>query len=300
MNGSAVLRVSAGMAVATLLAASGASAAMGHGHQVAAHGAADRTVASGPAGANSGPPYPFRKVLSGEFESVSLKNQADLLKTKHGYRIWTGQQTSHLVVTQTDSGLMFRDTGTAAFKKLAPQCTRVRHISPGIEAVCKIPADVSVSHPLLIEVWPRLGDDYTDTSSLSAEFNTVVLSDQGNDVAHFGAGDDFFNGGPGDNSVWGGDGNDWIRTGIGNDTVFGEGGNDNIVAAVGNNIVDGGPGDDRIWGGPGDDTLRTDTGADSLLCGPGTDTAVADSESHVYRDCESVTASLLGRAAGRL
>ena len=91
----------------------------------------------------------------------------------------------------------------------------------GIAAVCRVPAGISATAPLLLEVWPRLGDDYVDGSSLPDTFAMTVLSDAGHDVALFGAGPDFFNGFTGRDQVWGGAGNDWIRTGQEADLVWG-------------------------------------------------------------------------------
>src|SRR4051812_27805577 len=128
----------------------------------------------------------------GEYSNVRLKDQAMLTRTKHGYRLWSGGQDNHLTVTLVDGGLRFRDTGTKSFKKLSPACHRQR-VRIGIGAVCRVPADITQRRPLLVEIWPRLGDDYTDASTLPATFAVTVLTDEGNDVAYLGAGPDFFN-----------------------------------------------------------------------------------------------------------
>lgn len=234
---------------------------------------------------NAGPPYNFLTELI-RYDVVPLKNLAVLAKTKLGYRFRTGQQDSHLVVTRVDGGLRFADRGTRSFKKLAPSCKRLK-VDRGIAAVCRVPGDISVRRPLLIEVWPRLGDDFTDTSTLPATFAVSVLSDKGHDVAYLGAGPDFFNGFSGRDRVWGGAGNDWLRGGLQNDTLRGGPGNDDIVAFTGHDKVIGGQGDDRVGGGDGDDRIWGNTGADFVLCGTGRDRANVDATDRIFNDCES-------------
>lgn len=239
-----------------------------------------------PPGSHTGPPYNFTTELMGEYADVALKNSAMLTRTKHGYRFHSGQQNSHLVVTRVDRGLRFVDRGTRSFKKLSPACHRKK--VRGIAAVCRVPGSISVRRPLLVEVWPRLGNDYTDASSLTARFAVTVLGDKGRDVARFGAGPDFFNGFSGRDRVSGGAGNDWIRPGIGNDALNGGSGNDDIVAVDGRDTVRGGKGKDRLWAGDGDDRLRGGAGADLVLCGNGRDLAKVDARDRVARNCESV------------
>ena len=248
-------------------------------------GTADGSEA--PPGSNAGPPYNFTTELLGDSLAIPMKDQAMLTSAEHGYRFRTGQQDSHLVVTLVKGGLRFTDTGTKSFKKVGSACHR-KQVRVGIAAVCRIPAGISVALPLLVEVWPRLGNDYTDTSTLPATFAVTVLGDKGHDVARFGAGPDFFNGYSGRDRVWGGGSNDWIRAGIGNDTVEGGSGNDDIVAVEGNDTVRGGNGSDRIWAGDGDDRLWAGAGADILLCGNGRDSAKVDASDRFFHDCESI------------
>ena len=196
------------------------------------------------------------------------------------------------MVTLVDGRLRFADTGTKLFKKLSSACHRKNAV--GVAAVCRIPGGISVRRPLLIEVWPRLGNDYSDTSTLPATFAVTVLGDKGHDVAHFGAGADFFNGFSERDVITGGAGNDWIRSGLDNDTVNGGPGNDDIVAVDGHDTVSGGEGADRLWAGEGDDKIWGGAGADFLLCGNGRDAAHADAGDRVPRDCESVTTDGLG------
>lgn len=240
-----------------------------------------------PAGSDAGPPYDFTQELMGEYAHVSLKDSGMLTRTERGYRFWTGQQDNHLVVTRVDGGLRFADTGTKSFKKLSPACHR-KQVRMGIAAVCRVPGRrISVRSPLLVEVWPRLGNDYTNTSTLPATFAVTVLSDKGNDVARLGAGPDFFNGFSGRDRVWGGAGNDWVRAGLGNDAVNAGSGNDDIVAVEGRDTVRGARGDDRLWAGDGADRLWGGAGADLVLCGSGRDRAKIDARDRVHL-CESV------------
>jgi serralysin len=238
-------------------------------------------------GVDAGPPYDFVTELMGEGVYISMKDVGFLGRTPHGYRFRTGQQDSHLVVTRVDGGLRFVDTGTRSFKRLSPLCQE-KNVRVGIAAVCPMPASISVRWPLLVEVWPRLGNDFTDVSTLPATVAVTVLGDGGRDVAHFGAGPDFFNGHIGQDRIRGGAGNDWIRAGDGDDTVEGGPGNDDLVAMEGADVVHAGAGDDRVGGGDGDDRLWADAGADFVLCGIGRDRAMVEAADRVFHDCESV------------
>jgi hypothetical protein len=250
--------------------------------------AARSTPPNGPG--TAGPPYRFTTELMAPGPAEPLVDQASLDRTEHGYRFRAGQQDTHLTVTVTSRGrLQFVDTGTLRFKDLAEGCTR-RHPPSGIAAVCPIPSGISAARPLLIEVWPRLGDDYVDTSSLPASYAVTVLGDEGNEKVYFGAGWDFFNGHKGHDTVHGGEGNDWIRAGLDNDLIYGEGGDDQIVDAVdgGNDVFFGGPGDDRLGGSSGIDRLVGGEGSDFILCGDGIDAAVSDGFDRFIGDCEVV------------
>ena len=243
-----------------------------------------------PPGANSGPPYDFTTELTGSETSpgsaLPLRDQGMLIKTDHGYRFRTGQQDSHLVITLVDGGFRVADTGTQTFKKLSPACERKK--VKGIAAVCRIPAGTTVNRPVLIEVWPRLGNDYTNTSTLPATFAVAVLSDKGHDVALLGAGPDYFTGYSGNDRVWGGAGNDWIRTGSGKDSVQGGPGRDDILTGDNEDALGGADGDDRLWGGDGGDRLFGGAGADFVLCGNGRDNARVDALDRVFANCETV------------
>jgi len=241
-----------------------------------------------PAGAHAGPPYNYTtELMGGGGTAVPMKNSLMLGKTKHGYQFRTGQQDSHLVVKVVNGGISFRDTGTQSIKRLSAACDR-KKVRRGVAAVCRVPGSVSAKSPLLVEVWPRLGNDFTDASSLPATIAMTVLGDKGHDVARFGAGDDFFNGFSGRDVVRGGAGNDWIRSGLDNDAVKGGAGNDDIVAVEGRDRVRGGSGDDRLWSGDGDDRLWGNAGADFVMCGNGRDSATADQPDRIASSCESV------------
>jgi serralysin len=292
-----VFRRATWRALAAIGAASliGASVATAHGVTEAAGtasgsataGAADSSSARGGTRPHAGPPYHYTTELMGEYASVSIKDQAILVRTKLGYRIWTGQQDSHLVLKLVDGGLLFRDTGTKSFKKLTPKCQRQR-VKVGIAAVSRVPRDITKRRPLLVENWPRLGNDFMDASTLPATFAVTMLSDEGNDTGRFGAGPDFFNGHMGRDRVWGGAGNDWIRAGSGNDSFDGGPGNDDLVAMQGRDRVRGGVGDDRVGGSDGNDRLWGGEGTDFVLCGTGSDVANVDAVDRVFHDCESV------------
>lgn len=235
----------------------------------------------------AGPPYDYTTELMGQFELISLPDQAMVTRTEHGYLFRAGQQDTHLTVTLTEAGLLLADTGTASFKRVARACDEVP-AETGVAAVCPVPAGVTAAEPLLLEVWPRLGDDYVDASTLPDTVAMTVLGDAGRETVRFGAGWDFFNGHTERDRVWGGGGNDWIRAGIGHDRVWGQAGDDQLVGVEGDDAFDGGVGRDRLGGGPGDDVLAGGPGRDQLLCDVGTDTALTDLLDRML-GCETVT-----------
>ena len=222
----------------------------------------------------AGPPYPYVTELVGQFGTpVPLKDQAMLTVTDYGYLYRAGQQNSHVTVTRTEDGLLLADTGTERFKRVSPRCEKQK-VERGVAALCPVPKRVSAEKPLLLEIWPRLGHDFVDVSSLSEEFATTVLGDKGRETVRFGAGWDFFNGFTGRDRIWGGGGNDWVRSGIGPDVVHGDAGDDQLVGVEGADTFYGGDGDDRLGGGPGDDVLDGGPGADFILCDLGEDTVL--------------------------
>lgn len=236
------------------------------------------------AGTTAGPPYEFRTEIVDNFVVVPLKDAARILRGEHGYVYEAGQQDTHLVVRRVEAGLRFADSGTRRLTQLPRACREV-NAKVGVAAVCRIPRGVTVSRPLLVEVWPRLGDDFVNSRRLPARFALSVLGDLGDDVVRFGPGPDFFNGAGGHDRASGGAGNDWIRTGLDNDTISGGPGNDLLVGVGGADSIYGGTGDDRVGGGDGDDRLQGDAGADYVLCGTGKDTATVDAADSL-RDCE--------------
>lgn len=236
----------------------------------------------------AGPPYEFTtKLVDGRQVGKPLTGVAVIDRTVHGYVFRAGSQDSHLVVTRVKGGLRFADSGTPRFKALAAQCRKVR-ARRGVAAVCAVPRGISERQPLLVEVWPRIGNDFLDTTRLSAKFAVTMLADLGDDEARFGPGDDFFNGHMGRDRVSGGGGDDWIRTGDDADEIRGGPGNDYLVGMLGNDRIWGDEGDDWLVGMDGDDQLFPGVGADRAVCGTGTDAATVGGED-VVRDCELVT-----------
>lgn len=217
---------------------------------------------------------------------IPLKNKAMITRTKSGYLFRAGQQDSHLVLSRVTSGVRFADSGTAQWKSLPASCHR-QSVSKGVAAVCRVSSKVTASHPMTLQIWTRLGDDYVDGSRLPAALRMSVLADAGNDVVYGGAGNDFVNGAQNNDHVYGGPGNDWIRTGIGNDSIWGGSGNDKLVGQDGLDHLYGGAGTDREYGSNGHDVLYGESGSDLLNCGGGSDTAHRGSGDRT-RECETV------------
>jgi Ca2+-binding RTX toxin-like protein len=216
---------------------------------------------------------------------VPLKNQAIINRTTNGWLFRAGQQDSHLTVTQTNGRLQFEDTGTQSWKWLPKHCQQL-DVAQGVGASCPIPARFTTAAPMLVEIWPRLGNDYVDTSALSSLFDVSVLGDRGDEVVHLGAGNNFVNGAQDADTVYGGDGNDWIRTATGDDYIDGGGGNDYLVGVDNNDTIYGGPGDDSIYGSGGNDDLFSGAGNDHVVCGDGSDTATVKSTDRTSQ-CEN-------------
>lgn len=224
---------------------------------------------------------------SGDSGAGFLVNAAVLNRTDGGYRWIAGKQDTHLTVTQlADGRLLFVDTGTQELRDIPATCAR-KAVSKGVAAVCRIPTAFQATD-MFLEVWPRLGNDFVDTSTLPAKFRTYALVDWGNDTVHLGAGDDFVNGAKGLDRISGGGGDDWIRTGPGNDVVWGDDGNDKLVGVEDDDSIHGGAGDDAVLGGPGADSLWGDEGSDVLGCNDGADTAVGDLLDRLV-SCELIT-----------
>jgi Ca2+-binding RTX toxin-like protein len=208
--------------------------------------------------ADAGPPYRFTTVLDGQFKVTPLKNAAMIRKSNHGLTWYSGQQNGKLTVTKNGNSLRFHDRTAHRFQELAGACHEVA-ANKGVAAVCRI-GNYTTSRPMLLEIWPRLGHDYTDGRTLPATIAMSVLGDDGNDVALLGAGTDFFNGAKGHDRVRGGAGNDWLRTGHHDDRIRGGSGSDYLMGVAGNDWIRGGAGDDHIGGGPGSDNVHGGSG----------------------------------------
>jgi serralysin len=209
--------------------------------------------------ADAGPPYRYTTVLHGQFAFTPLKDAAMIRKSDHGFIWYSGQQDGHLTVTKNGDTVRFHDETAHRFEELAGACQEV-NVDKGVAAVCNLDKGITDRQPALLEIWPRLGDDYTDVSTLPASIAVTVLGDAGDDVAHLGAGPDFFNGAKGTDYVTGGAGNDWLRTGDHDDRIRGGAGDDYLMGVAGNDRIRGGAGDDRIGGGPGKDDVRGGSG----------------------------------------
>jgi hypothetical protein len=218
-----------------------------------------------------------------------LKDQAMVQYTKWGIRYIAGQQDSHLTVTSSGRRVVFLDTGTKKLKSIHKKCTKLS-VSRGVGVSCRIPKRFDSNHPMFLELWPRLGDDYVDGSTLSSMFRMWVLTDQGHDVVYGGDGDDFVNGAVGNDLVYSGAGNDWVRGGKDDDDLWGGSGNDRITSVTGEDQIHGEEGNDEVAGGDGNDVLWGDGGRDSVLCGNGSDDAYVD-DSDTAKACESVARS---------
>jgi len=230
---------------------------------------------------------PPTELLGNGPKPIPLKNAAMITMEDTGYRYRAGQQNSHLTITLVDGGLLYVDTGTRELRQIPGTCTR-RSVDRGIAAFCTIPDRFDEDRKMFLEVWPRLGDDYVDGSSLPSRFRLWVLADAGNDRVYTGAGDDFVNGAQDNDRVWGGAGDDWIRTGIGNDELWGDEGNDKLVGTDGADALHGGSGNDRVGGGSGGDRLWGDLGQDVVACGSGADDAFLDGADRA-NGCETTT-----------
>ena len=229
--------------------------------------------------------YPPTELLGDGPTPIPLKNAAMIKKTDGGLRYIAGQQDSHLAVTIVDGKLRFEDTGTAELREIPSSCQR-QSPDEGIAALCNVPLRYDDTHRMFVEIWPRLGDDYVDGSSMPTMIRFWVLADAGRDTVYAGDGADFINGAQNQDRVWGGAGDDWLRTGIGGDRIWADSGDDKLVGQDGNDIMRGGSGVDELFGGNDDDTLYGDADPDAVLnCGGGRDNAYFEPGERV-KDCE--------------
>jgi Ca2+-binding RTX toxin-like protein len=218
-----------------------------------------------------GPHRPFvQEILIGGV--TPLKDGAIINRTEHGFLYRAGQQDNNVTISEVGGRLNFADTATTAWKWL-PRVCKPLDVSKGIAASCRVADKFTLDEPMLVEVWPRLGNDTLDASALPELFDVAFLGDRGDDVAYFGAGDDFFNGAQDEDRAYGGPGGDWLRMGLNDDYIDGGADGDYLVGVDGNDTVRGGAGDDRLFGINGNDVLDAGSGNDSVSCGNGTDTA---------------------------
>jgi serralysin len=197
--------------------------------------------------AGYGPSDPFDDALMGDDGPLEpMKDQARINRTEYGYLLIAGQQNSHVTITLVHGGLRFKDTGTRAWRSLASGC-KAETVATGVSALCQVPSSNSASDPSLIEVHPRLGNDFIDGRTLPATYELAVLADAGIDTVFTGSGNDFVNGANDLDRIHGGAGKDWIRGGRGNDRIWGDGGDDYIIGQDGADAIDGGTGANRIY-----------------------------------------------------
>lgn len=194
-----------------------------------------------------GPSDPFDDALMGDSGPVEpMKNQAKIVRTDYGFRLIAGQQNSHLTITAVGTVLRFHDAGTRAWKSLPRQC-EPRRVAHGVAAVCRAPRATSPSNPTLLEVHPRLGNDYVDGRSLPAVYEMAVLADRGRDTVFGGHGNDFVNGAHDVDHIYAGAGKDWVRGGRAGDRITGGDGGDYLVGQQGADAISGGAGRNRIY-----------------------------------------------------
>jgi serralysin len=219
-------------------------------------------------------------------ERARAKRWGEITRIDGGLRFRASQHDSRLVMTRDGDRLRFHDRALRRWLSLPRGCHRVT-VERGIAASCRVPATATPATPLLLQIWPRLGDDRIDGSALGAEFRMEVLGDAGNEVIFTGAGDDYINGAFGADRVDGGGGKDFIRLGDGADDGDGGAGDDRVVGLEGDDLLAGGEGDDTLEGGVGNDTLLGGPGSDVLLCGDGTDSSDANTpDDDAERHCE--------------
>jgi hypothetical protein len=150
--------------------------------------------------------------------------------SKFGPVYISGQHNQHLRITFVEGlhSLRFRDTRTGHFKIALPDRCHREQVRVGISAVCKIPPRFNKQR-MYVQVWPRLGTDYTDGRTLPSRFRLWVLTDAGNDTVYGGHGADFVNGAKGNDHIFGGAGRDWLRGGPGADHIVGGAGKDRVA-----------------------------------------------------------------------
>ncbi|WP_137295590.1 calcium-binding protein [Nocardioides dongxiaopingii] len=271
-----------------LAAAAAATALVVAGPVPTGTASAPAAGADGPtARAASGPPpgHPITELV-GQFPLPKLQEtEAHLSLSKWGYRFQAGMADNQVTITEVGRRLRFADAAARRWAHLPKTCQR-RPAAVGIAASCRIPKNFS-NDRMFLEVWPRLGDDTVDGSTLSAKYRMWVLVDEGDDTIHLGAGADFANGAFDDDTVTGGRGNDWIRVGTGSNVVDGGPGRDRLMGGDDRDLIRGGPGVDRLGGHGGYDVLWGEGADDIVVGGPGNDIGYREGNDR-FREVESV------------
>ncbi len=248
--------------------------------------AAALTVTAPQTGSSAaGPTGPGDRVATAAPAPKDPPRQASLTPNADGYHYSAWGSNNRITVTLVGSRLRFRDPRVIGWARLGRGCRNVR-VARGVAASCRVPASVSVAHPLVLLLEMRLGDDFVDTTALPAQFSASVLADQGREEIHTGAGADFINGALDRDRIWSGGGNDWVRSGEANDLVFGEDGKDRLVGGDGADVLHGGNGNDSLEGNSGDDDSYGDAGADEFKCGDGNDGTDSDPADTQRSGCE--------------
>lgn len=240
---------------------------------------------AGEAGPGDRRPHPVTELV-GQYDLPRTDLRQNLITvSRWGLRFVGGGAGNRLTVTEVGDQVRYVDRAATSWKSLPSVCRRIS-VPTGIGAQCRVPRQFEGKRTYL-EIYPRLGNDRVDASTMSRRFRMWVLTDAGNDSVSTGAGDDFVNTAFGRDTATGGAGNDWIRVGDASNAAFGGPGADYVTGGPGADRLAGGPGDDRIFGSDGRDRLRGDDGADLLNGGGGRDLAVRDRADRVT-GCEVV------------
>ena len=116
--------------------------------------------------------------------------------------------------------LRFRDTRRAVVE-VAAEVLQQPAREPRGRCVLPHPRRHQGDNPVLLEVRPRLGNDYVDGRGLPANFEMAVLADAGRDTLFGGRGNDYLGGAMDNDRTHGGAGRDWIRGGDCRDRLWG-------------------------------------------------------------------------------
>ena len=195
-----------------------------------------------------GPSDPFDdSIMPDDGPQESVRHQAKIIRTAYGYRFIAAAQNPHLRLSLTNGRLRFRDTRVRVVEVAAAEHAPACGWSPGVAASCRVPGDTSADDRTLLEVRPRLGNDYVDGRGLPATFEMAVLADAGRDTLFGGRGNDYLGGATDNDRAHGGPGKDWIRGGSGRDRLLGGANGDWINGLSGRDVIRGGSGRDRTF-----------------------------------------------------